>query len=96
VWAECRDLRVRAGDTCTSVLQSVCSTAEPVFCVPGRQQYAGGGVRRPPERQRKDGLASARLGFGTEAGATIAHDTVITILNNLLFEGQPQIYCSVS
>lgn len=72
------------------------STAEPVLCVPGRQQCAGGGVRRPPERQRKDGLASARLGFGTETGATIARDTVITILNNLLFERQPQIYRSVS
>jgi hypothetical protein len=67
-----------------------------VLCVPGKQQYAGDGVSGPQKGQRKDGLAAACLGSGAQAGTAIARDTVITMLNNLLFKRQDKIYCSVS
>jgi hypothetical protein len=53
-------------------------------------------VREPQEGQRKDGLATARLGPGTQAGTAIARDNVIATLNNLLFKRQAKIYGSVS
>jgi hypothetical protein len=70
-----------------------------LLCVSGKQQLFGwGGVRGPQEGQRKDGLAAARLGPGTQAGAAIAiaRDNVIATLNNLLFKRQAKIHGSVS